>query len=85
MGHGTHTSTVCIHGLGRHSPDVIASNLHSPGTALTVVLLWAQPKHTVPYQPADNQQINFSAVICTLLLLTSSDSELYRGLNDPSV
>jgi len=38
MGHGTFTSISCMHYLGHHGSVVLASNLHSSGTA---VLLWA--------------------------------------------
>ena len=82
MGQGTYTSITCTHDLGRHGSVVIASNLHPPGA---VVLLWARPKQTVPYQPVDNQRINFPAVFCALLLLASGDIKLNSGPNMSSL
>ena len=82
MGHGTYTPITCMFDAGRHGSVVIASNVHSPGAA---VLLWARPKQTVPYQPTENQRINFPAVFCALLLLTSGDIELNPGPNTSSL
>ena len=82
------SNVVCFNRLSGGPLDIndhetsITPNLYSPGAE---VLLWARPKQTVPYQPVDNQRINFPAVFCALLLLASGDIKLNSGPNMSSL